>query len=298
MKLNRLVYNMILALTLLSGPVLAAEVKLWVTPYSSIRADYEAQLIQHLLKISEDRYGAFELSISRAEFNYDRALRELSTGNDLNVFANPVSRSLTSSKYQPLLLKEPIMKGLLGYRVLIIREQDEAKMAQVRSISDLNKFSAGQLSYWLDKEIYDANRIKLATAPSLELIFDMLRRERLDYIPLGAGEVDTILNQYQLSDDSFTTSESLAIYYPFPVFLHISKTTPELKDRFEYALKKAKKDGSYNTLFSKFFRKSEEYLQNSSLKLVVLENPQLGKLADNNMPELVKPEQLITSKTR
>jgi hypothetical protein len=297
MNNKKLVYIIACTLVSLCGIARANEVKLWVTPYSSIRADYEAQLVQHLLRNSVDRFGDFDLSITRSEYSYDRALRELSTGEQLNVFANPVSQNISSSKYPPILLKEPIMKGLLGYRVLIVRGQDDQRLAQVSSIAELNTFSAGQVSYWIDKDIYDANNIKLATAPSLELVFDMLRRERLDYIPLGAGEVGAILSQYQLDSDNFTTSENLAIYYPFPVYLHISTTTPELKDRLEYALKKSKSDGSFNRLFSRFFSKTEDQLQRSSLRVVVLENPQLGKYASQEFPELVQPAQLITRDT-
>ncbi len=42
----------------------------------------------------------------------------------------------------------PVLKGLLGHRIFLIREEDKARFATIQTFEDLLQFEAGQGRFW------------------------------------------------------------------------------------------------------------------------------------------------------
>ena len=55
----------------------------------------------------------------------------------------------------------PINRGLIGYRVFIIQKDRQADFDRVRSLADLKALTGGQGLGWIDTEIMKAANLKI-----------------------------------------------------------------------------------------------------------------------------------------
>ena len=65
-------------------------------------------------------------------------------------------------------IRIPLFKGLFGYRVLLIRKQEQARFDQINTQQDLAKFLGGQGTHWPDTLILQANGLRVTTAETTE----------------------------------------------------------------------------------------------------------------------------------
>jgi hypothetical protein len=160
--------------------------------------------------------------------------------------------SMNSPQIQKDLLpiKIPLLRGMNGYRVLVIRREDESKFKNIRTLGDLSDFSAGQGVDWPDVDILRDNGLKVVTSNQSDLLYKMLAGKRFDYFPRGVHEA---WSELELNgDDSLMVSNDIVLFYPAPVFFIVNKNNRRLADRIYRGLELAKADGSFQRLFDSF----------------------------------------------
>ncbi|MFT7558616.1 MAG: hypothetical protein ACI93R_000511 [Flavobacteriales bacterium] len=290
------IYGVILfSLTLLTNHAYGIqEIKFWVTPHSSNRSNYEIALLKHLLNSSTEKYGQFELNIRYMDFNYARANRELRIGSQVNVLSNPVNFDSQLGTDRPILIPETIMNGLLGYRELIIKNTNLDKFHGLDSFEKLKVLKPGQLDSWIDNGIYEKNNITLIEARDYDKLFDQLNRQRIDYIPLGAIEAKEILNRYQTSKHDLAISQNAVVYYPYNVYFQVTKSQPLIAERLSYAMKKAQEDGSFNSIFNKYYGSTLKALKEKELNVFILKNPNISNTEITKLNKYLPKAKLIS----
>ena len=89
----------------------------------------------------------------------------------------------TSEKREQQLhaIKIPIYFGLLGARLLLVRNQDVGKFKNFRKPSDLSKLTAGHGRHWSDLGVFEANGLPVLPSVKYNLIFEQLVHNRTDY---------------------------------------------------------------------------------------------------------------------
>lgn len=160
--------------------------------------------------------------------------------------------SMNSPQIQKDLLpiKIPLLRGMNGYRVLVIRREDESKFKSIRTVQDLSGLAAGQGVDWPDVDILRNNGLKVITSNESDLLYKMLAGKRFDYFPRGVHEA---WNELELNaDHNLMVSNDVVLFYPAPVFFIVNKNNRELADRIYRGLELAKADGSFQRLFDSF----------------------------------------------
>ncbi|MBA5688967.1 substrate-binding periplasmic protein [Rugamonas apoptosis] len=202
----------------------------------------------------------------------DRAMALLRTGKELDVYW-----SMTSAPREQgvLTVRIPLMKGLLGSRLMIIRKDAIDKFSQINTLDDLKQHIAiGQGLDWPDTAIIHAAGLHVVTSSSYETLFQMLRAKRFDGIALGVNEIDDELAKQH--DPDLVIEQHIALSYPAPVFFFISPRNPALAERIEKGLQLMLKDGSFNALFDKRWRKAQLVNQMKNRRVFQLPNPLLS----------------------
>ena len=92
------------------------------------------------------------------------------------------------SRWLPV--RVPTRRGLLGFRLLLIRRQRQSEFRNIRSLDELRRFSIGQGFAWSDAEILRSQGLRVETG-SYEGLFRMLAAGRFDCYPRGINEVFT-----------------------------------------------------------------------------------------------------------
>ncbi len=140
-----------------------------------------------------------------------------------------------------------IYRGLLGYRVLMIKQGMQHKFDGITTLSDLKRVSLGQGRFWADTNVLTANGLNVVKVLKYEGIFYMLDGERFDAFPRGVHEPWSEMKRYpKLALD---VEKNLLISYVNPFYFFVNKSNPRLAQDIEKGLRIALEDGSFDEYF-------------------------------------------------
>ena len=144
-------------------------------------------------------------------------------------------------------IRIPLLKGLMGYRLLFIREDDQPRFARIKTIEDLQQLVLGHGSDWPDNEVMRANGIKIVTSPDHYTLVRMLQAKRFDAYPRGVQQIS--VEKSNLTEEKVSIDRQLVIAYVSPSYFHVAKENKALAKRLEKGLRLAIEDGSFDKLF-------------------------------------------------
>lgn len=209
------------------------------------RYQYMTKLLILLLDKTVSTHGAYSLE-GYLPMTQDRIIREILVGR-LDVAQLPIS-----SKANEILLpvKIPIRKGLLGWRILLIHQDNISKFKEIKTLSDLRKFRAGFGSQWGDLPVLKHNVGTVITDNEYEGLFRLLAGKYFDYLHRGIHEP---WNEIEARKDRYPElriEKTLVIHYPMGNYLYVSKENMRLFNRLSEGFGLALEDGSFETLFN------------------------------------------------
>ncbi|MCF2860328.1 transporter substrate-binding domain-containing protein [Pseudoalteromonas sp. SMS1] len=174
-----------------------------------------------------------------------RAIRLLGKENGIDIFW-----SVTSSRRENMAraVRFPIVKGLLGYRILVINEHSQAKFSHLNHISQLQKFHFGLRYDWPDHSIFIDNQLSVNEFKTFTGALNMLKSNRFDAIPISILELPELASRYQTYAE-----QKLLLYYPSAVYLFVEKSDQALHNALSEGINQALKDGQFEKLFEQYF---------------------------------------------
>ena len=266
----------------------------WDLKASEKRDEYQFRLLELALQKTVSKYGKYELTKNNEKYTSLRSRRELARGETINIIALPTPTSPPKAlEPQASIIKKPLLRGLLGYRKLVVRRSDLQKFENINSVAELQHLAAGQGRDWEDINIYRLNNYSVVDNADYFNLFAMLAAGRFDYIPLSVIEVDDIMVRFSQYSKEFVVVPNLIIYYPFPVLYNISERHPELVARLEQGLDLAQADGSFNKLFETYFAKELDKLSAQKLKVFILKSPEVPYSLGLDKPVLLHDYQIV-----
>lgn len=247
------------------------------------RNGYFLALLSLALEETRKDYGDYQLVPVYGLTSQARSISQLSRGLDLDLLWTMTS----SAREQQLLpVRIPLLKGLMGYRLLIIRQQDAKKFTAIKTLAQLRQKVAGQGHDWPDVDILRANGIKVVTSVEYESLFKLLESRRFDFMPRGINEPFVELAaRPQLG---LMVEPHLALYYPAAEYFFVNKDNQTLAARLHEGLSRALQDGRFDELFFHYPANAEAFAkaQLNKRTLIVLKNPLLPKATPLDQKEL------------
>ncbi|PCK31158.1 hypothetical protein CEX98_13955 [Pseudoalteromonas piscicida] len=234
----------LLFILFISTPVFASDLVRYniSKEFSDPKQDYYIALLRLALNKSRDQYGAYQL----VENSFDqtpqgRTLEILEQGELLDVHW-----SMTSIQREKRLATVyiPLLKGMMGARLLLIHKDMVNKLASIDSPAQLVNLTIGSGVDWPDTAIYEKNGFSVVTSIATSLP-RMLEEKRFDLFPRALHEPWTELHTI----DNAVVESRFAFCYPTAMFFFVNKDNERLKARLTYGLKKAIEDGSFDKLF-------------------------------------------------
>ncbi|WP_196782630.1 substrate-binding periplasmic protein [Chromobacterium paludis] len=170
-------------------------------------------------------------------------------------------------------VKIDILRGLLGYRVLLIRKSDQPRFQRLSPAELKRSVRFGFNSQWADLAILEANGLQLVTSPSYEGLFAMLSDQRFDAFPRGINEYAKELAVYGPRYPDLAADNSHALFMRFPVYFWVRKGNDALAQRIETGLILALRDGSFKKLFVQYHQPEIALLKQETRTVLYLRNP-------------------------
>jgi hypothetical protein len=244
-----------------------------LTSYASKqRQKYEIELLREALEATKDLFGSYQLKIREDQTSVLRSIALLREGAGPSVMASPAGGLL----YESLpAVKIPIYQGLLGYRVLVVRQDSPATKNKAAAQYGINHLVLGQVRGWADTVVYRNHQLKVEHGGNLDTLFSMLQAGRFDAIPLGIIEANPELNIRRASHPQLDIDQSRLLYYPWPMYFYINPKAPELYHRVNTGLELLVKNGGMSVLLNKHFEEALNKINMQASSVIGLENPLL-----------------------
>ncbi|MBV8667063.1 MAG: hypothetical protein JO269_11325 [Burkholderiaceae bacterium] len=230
------------------------------------RREYYIKLLDLALHKSGVSYNMHPGDLKTAEMS--RQVTDPSGG--VNVSWAPATRAYEESM---LAVRVPIDKGILGWRLFLIRAEDRAAFNNIRTLDQLKTFLAGQKRYWPDADIMRANGLQVVEGSDYDKMFGMLAADRFQYFPRGVGE---IWKEEKVHPGmGLEVEPHLALHYPSNTYFFVAKRSPQLAQAIETGLRSAMRDGSFDKLFDRYNGEAVKRAHLGTRTVFELSNPLL-----------------------
>lgn len=232
------------------------------------RGEYPVQVLQLALKKSGRPWVA---SASPLPMGKGRAVLELLRADG----GLDVIWAQTSSEREQLMrpIRLPIDRGLIGWRIALLRADDAHRFAGVRDLEGLKASTAGQGHDWPDLKILQANGLRVNGVTTYGALFTMLARRRFDYLPRSIGEIWGELRH--LEPLQIAADRHLLLHYPAALYFFVRRDNEPLAQALTQGLEQAQRDGSLEALFEAYYGESIRAAEVQQRRVIELVNPLL-----------------------
>lgn len=225
---------------LLSINLAAQEKAITINMKSNMQTDYMNGLLRMALDYSNKTY----IYKSTSEvYSRPRLMESLKSGQ-VSVMWGGTSEQMEKD-FIPIRIDA--YRGLMNHRLLFIRQGDQARFDDIKTLDDLRKIKFGQGRSWQDAAILEQAGFNVIKATKKNSLYFMLDGERFDAFPRGANEVWTELSAFP--ELPLTVEKNLVIIYPLPTYFFVSPHDPELARDLENGLEAAIADGAFDRYF-------------------------------------------------
>lgn len=214
---------------------------------------YFVGLLEAALEATRDM-GGFELKPSETRLSTARLIDAIA---DDTGAANIMTRGSNLEEEERLMpVRIPLDRGLLGYRIMLVRKADVTRFANVNSVEELRRIPIGQGSRWPDANILRASGMKVVGGYYSPGLLRMLDEGRFDMFARAPWEAPASLAEAEkqgLTD--IVIEPSLVLVYPYPRIFMVSRkgSGPELAKRLDTGLRRMIANGQFEAMFNDFF---------------------------------------------
>jgi hypothetical protein len=247
----------------IAKPTGAAEV---LYPREDGGSSYALELLQLALQKAG---GKHTVALTPIRMMQDRALFEISLDNGkVDIMATMTSKE-RESKLLPIRI--PITKGLIGWRVPVVKASRIHQFDHVDSLADLKRFRAVQGHDWPDLAILRHNGLTAHSVSAHESLFSTLSTGRVDYLPLSLIEAQGAIK----GREGLAIDPNIVIHYTAAVYFFVNPRNGALAEEVRRGLEASIADGSFDRLFYHHFADAIRQARLSGRRIIELDNPVL-----------------------
>lgn len=260
-------------------------IKFWNGNKTSARQSYEAELLQACLKVTNKDYGFARLQIDTT--SYPLAEDE---GNIFNKGADilvTVAGNLKFRDKKKIVINRPLTKGLLGYRLIVVKNESLESFKMIKNETELKAYSIGIPETWVDAELFRQNKYNVVEKGGFDDLFEYLKDGAFDYTALGVNEVEEVFKQRVKPLGGMSIELSLMLYYPFPLLFYVNHSKSALAKRIDTGLKALMASGEHDQVFNKNYADIVQRLALKQRRKFNLFNPLLPQEMIDFKPTLL-----------
>ncbi len=252
-----------------SGGLKEYRVELLIRPTPP--GDFLTQLLQAALDASKADNEIIRLQFSTLDMTQARWIAQLQRAKQGNQVIWTITDRARESRLRAI--RVPLMRGLYGFRVLVIRPQESARFASINSLAQLAQLTAGLNSQWPDARVFTYNKLGFEGGTFAANFYRMLAAKRFDYFPRGILEITE--EQAFIDQNQLQLEPQLLLYYPSALYFFVNRNNEQLARRLELGLQKLQASGTYDRLFYSHPSVRAALARMAGRRVIQLTNPDL-----------------------
>lgn len=181
-------------------------------------------------------------------------------------------------------IRIPLFKGLVGWRISAIHASKVKEFNEISTLEQLKAYKALQGNDWPDTNILRQEGFTVETAREFRSLLRMLQHGHGDFFPRSITEIWE--EQELMSKSNLTIEPHLIIQYPEAFYFFVTKDNTRIKEAVEKGLNIAISDGSFDTLFLRYFKSFIQKTDLANRKIFHIKNPYIPPKTPLNRKEL------------
>lgn len=194
-----------------------------------------------------------------------------------------------------LVVRIPLLKGYLGYRVGFIHQQSRQLFDDINSLDQIKKLTLGTGKEWAATAFYQFHDFTAVLATNKAALISMLMKRRIDYFPRGVNEVLGEYDVYKPSNPDLMIEPNLLIVSPLPVYFFVNPNKPKLAKRVHQGVLNLISNGTYEQVFNKHMGDVSKKLNLENRLIFKIDNPKLSQESLHNLTRFWSQDRPISS---
>jgi hypothetical protein len=203
---------------------------------------YYVALLTLAIEKAKHKYGSATLQALGTSMVYQRKLKSINNG-ELDVMWAMTSEQ---REQELLAIMIPIFKGLIGYRIMVIKDTKQQALSHVFRTQQIKSMVAIQAPDWADTDILRSNGFKVQTSDWYNGFYRGVSQGFYDYLPKSILEPWAEMRRFRF--ENLVVENKHLLYYPAAMYYFVQKDNKDLAVRLEYGLNQAINDGSFDKL--------------------------------------------------
>jgi hypothetical protein len=236
-----------------------------------------------LLALALDQTGVnYQLKPSVNILSKSKALSRLQDNREINIvwgMTNP------QREKDLLPIRIPIFKGLIGWRLLLIRQDMAGRFKYIQQLDHLIKLAPLQGRDWPDTKILQFNGFDVITERTQSGLMRMLGKAQGDFFPRSIIEIWDELAKSE-TQIPIQVQPTLGIRYPAAIYFFVNKNSVPLASLIERGLEKAIENGKFEALFLENYKAYIDKAQIEDRTFYLLKNTFLPEKTPLDRKEL------------
>ncbi len=233
-------------------------------------SEYFSSLIKRALELTSESPQDYTLSPYKTPLPALRISYLAGKGKNINLFWAPAMPNFDVLNL--IAIKQPLMKGLAGYRLLLINNDEQDTIAPMLTTNSLEQMRLAQVLGWVDNKIYKHNGFHIKAATSIDAMFTMLKAKRINAIPMGAHHIQQLIEQNKANNSKLAIETSTVIYYSLPYIFYLNEKEIKLAKRLEEGLQLMQGNGDFEGLFNHYHKETLELLDINKRHIIELDS--------------------------
>lgn len=211
------------------------------------------------------------LTPSRQSMVQHRTLNLLRYEKLIDIFWTMTSQEREIDLY---VLRIPLLKGMLGQRLLVIRKKDRERFIEITTFKHATQMTYGQGHDWPDADILEHAGFNVHRNPEYGKLMKMLDVGRFDAYPLSMIEIwEEVDKRPQLN---VMVDTHILLSYNAPVFIFLNPSRTGLQHILEKGFSRILENGTFDRIFNRHY---QDIIQKAELKKRIvfkMDNPYMS----------------------
>lgn len=231
------------------------------------RGDYGYALLQLALKKAG---SAHQAAMTPFQMQQNRAILELMTDTHrIDILATMTS---AQREQQLLPVRIPMTKGLIGWRIALVRAYDGDRFGRVDTLAGLRQQETAQGQDWPDTQILRAAGITVHAVATYDSLFGLLKAGVVNWVPRSLNEVWSEAGHYP----ALMVEPHLVLRYPTADYFFVNRRNPALAEEVRRGLELALADGSFDQLLMQHYGALIKRANLGQRRIIDIPNPLLS----------------------
>jgi len=204
--------------------------------------------------------------------------RHATVSSDIQV--NTVLLTISPEWNEVLLpVRIPVMRGLLGYRLLLVHRSDLDRFSRINTLAELSQVSIGSVKHWVDTTIMQAAGLSVVTGTTYDGLFKMMQAHRFETLTRGVHQIESEMAAIEADPaNDIVVEPHLLMHYHLPVYFWFSRDREGRRraERVKVGLAAMVADGSLERMFEARFGAVIRKYDLAHRTIIELPNPLLS----------------------